>query len=48
MATTPFEPGGIPAAASSMTTYGSTPRLRASEISLSQNASRYQRMAMPQ
>ena len=48
IATTPFEPGGIRAACSSITTYGSTPRSRAAATSGSQNASRNQRMAMPQ
>ena len=48
IATTPPEPAGIWAAASSMTTYGSTPRRRASAVSASQNASRNHRMLMPQ
>ncbi len=48
MASTPPEPGGTCAAASSMTTYGSTPRARAAATSPSQNASRNQRMLMPQ
>ena len=48
IAITPFEPAGICAAASSITTYGSTPRLRAAAVSAWQKASRYQRMAMPQ
>ena len=46
MAMTP--PGGAFAAASSITTYGSTPRARASATSPSQNASRNHRMIMPQ
>ena len=41
-------PAGAAAAASSITSYGSTPRLRASATSVSQNASRNQRMLMPQ
>ena len=46
MAMTP--PGGAAAAASSITTYGSTPRARACATSASQNASRNQRMLIPQ
>ncbi len=48
IAITPPDPGGTCAAASSMTAYGSTPRRRASATSGSQNASRNQRMLMPQ
>jgi hypothetical protein len=48
IAKTPFEPGGIRAALSSITTYGSTSRPRATDASASQKASRYQRIAIPQ
>ena len=48
IAVIPSDPGGTLAAASSITTYVSTPRRPASARSSSQNASRNQRIAIPQ